>query len=187
MLYIHPELKATDATPTLDTILAKHGAAVQAANALAAEHGCAKLTAEDVYERFSVKATWSDAARKAAAEARRHKVGDWVVHPKTSERGVVTHVYDDNETEHGKLIQVDYNHMSGVGGGLMQVNHRQSHVERSKDQKSKWGNEESKSTARQLRNAAGGYSERRVPRLDATDATPEAILDRIYARAGANA
>lgn len=42
--------------PTIDTIAAKHAAAVEAANRIAAEHGAAKLTAAEVYERFSVKA-----------------------------------------------------------------------------------------------------------------------------------
>lgn len=39
--------------PTLDTIAAKHTSALEAANRIAAEHGAAKLTAEDVYERFA--------------------------------------------------------------------------------------------------------------------------------------
>jgi succinylarginine dihydrolase len=40
-------------SPTLDSIYAAHAATVAEANALAAAHGCAKLTAADVYEKFA--------------------------------------------------------------------------------------------------------------------------------------
>lgn len=71
----------------------------------------------------------------------RHKglnVGDWVVHPKTNKRGVVSHVYEDNKNEKGRLVQVDYNNLSSSGGGNLQTNHREHDVKKSKDQTSKW-------------------------------------------------
>ena len=52
--------------PTLDTIAAKHAAALAAANALATEHGAAKLTAQDVYAKFAPAAT--DATPEAILE-----------------------------------------------------------------------------------------------------------------------
>lgn len=44
---------STTEKPTLDSIAAKHEKAMAAANSIAAEHGAAKLTAADVYERFN--------------------------------------------------------------------------------------------------------------------------------------
>lgn len=42
--------------PTLESILAKTRKATETANSIAESHGIVKLTAEDVYDRFSVKA-----------------------------------------------------------------------------------------------------------------------------------
>jgi hypothetical protein len=56
---------------TPDTILARQQAALDAANELAASKGVARKTVEEVYAKLSgepVKATWSDAARKAAKD-----------------------------------------------------------------------------------------------------------------------
>lgn len=74
---------ATSAATTPDTILANHQAKLDRANKIAAGQGALKTTVNDIYERCAVtatgtseavKATWSDAARKAAVEARRAKM-----------------------------------------------------------------------------------------------------------------
>lgn len=56
--------------------------------------------------------------------------GQWVVHPQTGRRGVVSHTYDDNTNEKGRLVEVDY--------GNKKQNFRESELKKSKDQKSKW-------------------------------------------------
>jgi len=66
---------STAEKPTLDSIYGKVEASQSAANQLAEANGMAKLTAEDVYARHTVTAVWSDAARKAALEARKRKKG----------------------------------------------------------------------------------------------------------------
>ena len=87
------------------------------------------------YKLFSNSGT-SAGARKGW-ESR--KVGEWVVHPKTGKRGLITHVYHDNENSDGKLVQVDYGARGdGLYGGINQANHREAHLKLSRDQESKW-------------------------------------------------
>jgi hypothetical protein len=69
--YVTQPAKASEPT-TPDTILARHQAALEAANSIAAEHGATKLTAEDVYERFSVLATGTSEGAKKGWTVRMH-------------------------------------------------------------------------------------------------------------------
>jgi hypothetical protein len=73
---------------------------------------------------------------RQSAQSGGHKKGDWVYHPKTRQRGVVSHVYEPGESgapdvnEHGRLVEVDYGHTKG--------NIREKIAIRSRDQMSKW-------------------------------------------------
>lgn len=61
----HAEAAAAAEKPTLESIHAKHAAALAAANAIAKAYGAARLTPEDIYERHTVTATGtSEGARK---------------------------------------------------------------------------------------------------------------------------
>lgn len=199
--------------PTLESIFAKTLKATETANTIAEFHGAVKLTAEDVYERYSVKATWSDAARKAALEARRHSAvaldeplkrsmdgkprADLDAYKATKEAHAAS---KKTATETGK-------------GGYDQDAHNYAHYmhnraadahEKAKDSHMaalhRTAADAHKAASVQIHKEtwatkASHHSydaDERAQAIEdqypnkATDATPEAILERIYARAGAS-
>ena len=197
-------MKGSDATPTLDTIAAKHAAALAAANALATEHGAAKLTAQDVYERFSVKAAGTSEGAKKGWESRQGlsaiagmKDGDMVsFRTQQGKQGGETHyihrkwgeVHADQAKEiQGKiashLLASGFKKKSATAGALHgagSAGHNNAIYE---------------NDTHQIHIGGTGFSNRDwnayvhvQPKsgLKASDATPEAILERIYARAGGN-
>lgn len=137
--------------PTLDSIFAKTHKATETANSIAESHGVVKLTAADVYERFSVKAG-APVGNKNAARPHKFKTGDAV------------HVDDGTEHGyHGTVERIQHSDDPNYEHSYAVKNHATG-------QRGKWANETS------LRSHSS----------KASDATPDSILEKIYARAGAS-
>lgn len=154
--------KAKASEPTLDSIFTKVNASLTTANRLAEENGVCKLTAQDVYERHSVRATWSDAARKAALEAR-HQHAGWKTQPGMGEGN--HQIEHENGT--GKVTyQADGTFRADSHDGGYPAT--------------------TKTTTHKSKAAAMDAIHKRlnIPTAKAFDAAPS--LESIYARAGAN-
>jgi hypothetical protein len=182
--------RASDTT-TPDTILARQASVLEQANAIATEHGVARTTLDDVYSKCAVSAAWSDSARKAALEARRNQahayshdayVGKVEFGKGGSSKSAIlqhedvakvaalkpgeSHSFKDETGEHWNVHHDDGGraHFAATGGGAMY-----GHVP----------------------HAAIAEHGRKIERGDkgggktfAADATPQDILNKIYASSG---
>lgn len=191
----NPAAKASEPM-TPDTILARQASALEQANAIATEHGVARTTLDDVYSKCAVtatgtseavKATWSDAAREAALASRKAHglskgamannpfVKDGMIHMNTAPSRAFAEAHASYAVKHadkGNHSTAATRHKDAAEG------HRSFAKQKdTPDKASHLAAAEAHDHAASLHKALKGSA-------NATDATPQDILNKIYASSG---